>query len=74
MREEIPKLPPLDGERLVIPIFLGAKDVDVGVNPSFGGGAGAADGFADFLSQGGGRRRRPVTVAVKARGREGRGR
>lgn len=28
------RLPPLDGECLVIPVFLGAEDVDVGVNPS----------------------------------------
>lgn len=40
-------LPPLQAERLVIPILLGANDVDVGVNPRFGGSADTAGGLAD---------------------------
>lgn len=52
-------LPPLDVEGLVVPIFLGANDVDIGVDAGLGGRAGAARGLSDFLGHGvQGRRRR----------------
>ena len=46
------RVPPLDGEGLVVPVVFGANHVDIGINPSLGRGARAADGFADFLRQG----------------------
>lgn len=57
----------MDGEGLVVPVLLGANDVDVGVNPRFGGGADAACGLADSVGRhpvrrddGGGGERDPV--------------
>lgn len=44
-------VPPLDGEGLVVPVIFGANHVDIGINPSLGGGARAADRFSDFLRQ-----------------------
>lgn len=44
-------LPPLDGEGLIVPIFLGANNIDIGVNFGLRGSAGAASGFSDLLRQ-----------------------
>lgn len=59
----------MDGEGFVVPVLLGADDVDIGVYPGLGGGAGAANRFTDLLRQGfGGRVERPLrAVGVGAR-------
>lgn len=57
------RVPPLDGEGLVVPVVFGANHVDIGVNPSLGGCARAADGLSDLLRQGfGGRGQRAVAA------------
>jgi hypothetical protein len=74
------RVPPLDGEGLIVPVVFGANHVDIGVNPSLGGGARPADGLADLLRQGfGGRGQRAVAadqgglMLLWARQRGGRG-
>lgn len=64
----------MDGEGLIVPVLLGADDVDIGVYPRLGGGAGAANRFADLLRQGFGKWvKRPLrAVRVGARERSGR--
>lgn len=69
------RLPPLDSEGLIVPIVFGTDHVDIGVNPSLRGCAGAADGLADLLSQGFRRERKrgKTAAAVGVRKRAGGG-
>lgn len=58
----------MNGEGFVVPIFLRANDVDIGINPGFGGSARAASGFANLLRHGVGRRRGVTARLRRSRG------
>lgn len=60
----------MDGEGLIVPVLLGADHVDIGVYPRLGGGAGAANRFADLLRQGFGKRVKRPLRAVRVGARE----
>lgn len=51
------RVPPSDGEGLVIPVVLRADHINFCVDPRLGGGAGLTDGFSDLLRQGFGKGR-----------------
>lgn len=51
-RRQEHRIPPLNGEGLIVPVVLGANHIDIGVHPSLGWGARAADCLPDLLRQG----------------------
>lgn len=61
-------LPPLNGEGLIVPVVLRSDHVNIGINPSLGGSARAANRFPDLLSQGFLRRWRTKTRRWRRRG------
>jgi len=44
-------IPPLNGERLIVPVVFRTYHIGISINPSLGRGTGSAKRFANFLRQ-----------------------